>query len=273
MTAENDRIENIGKERLAPAFEALTQISALEKLWLENQDEHTTGRLFLECMALFDRATDVFVKENQPVMAAWTLLQKASVTADLASSANPGKRAELARQALVQAGEGIQTLPSDQPPNIKAITRLYNFVIETLFKIRALLDQPAQVEALDALIKAFSAHFGEVQAIDYSTRSQAYDRLFTAQVLETLVEIEKDPHQRVEMLTASKRLGTQARQQLQFSSATDLTAVTTLLNDLDHKLQAEPATRGSTCPRCGAENPAGRAFCGMCGAQLQEEDQ
>lgn len=273
MTTDNDHIQQKTGERFDLAFDALAQISDLEKQWLDSDNEENARLLLTDGMLLFDRAIEIFTKENQPWMAAWTMLQKASTLADLAGVTDPVLRSELTRQALELSMNGMQIIPDDQPPNLKTITRLYMTVIETLLKIRVLLEKTDQIDALDELIEGISAQFGEVHAWDFSLRSKANDLLFTAQVLDSLVDIEKDPGQRKKMIEASEDLGLQAYDQLKISTAVDLNHVTTLLHGLENKLKSEPVPEGIICTRCGTENPPGRTTCSQCSTQLNEEKQ
>jgi hypothetical protein len=233
MPTKNNLSNKKPGNQIAPAYDALAQVSALEQNWLDTEDEKTAHLLLTDGMKLLNQAIDIFYRENEPIMATWTSLQKASIMGDLARSADPILRSNLTRQALEQAGKAIELMPDGPPPNLTAATKIYLTMIEVLVKIRALLERSEQVEALDELIRGVSAHFGEVQALDLSVRSKAKDLFFTAQVLDTLVEIEKDPQQRKHMITSSRDLASQAYQLLQFSTADNLTPVEALLRALE----------------------------------------
>ena len=259
-------------EPFGPAYDALAQVSVLEQRWLDADNENTAQLLLTDGMKLLDQAIEIFHTENKPIMAAWTSLQKASIMGDLARSADPPLRSDLTRQALEQAEKAIERMPDVRPPNLTTASKLYLTMIEILVKIRALLDKSEQVEALDELIRGVSAHFGEVQALDLSARSKANDLIFTAQVLDALVEIEKDPGQRKPMITSSKDLASQAYQQLQFSTAVNLTPVETLLRELENKLTQEAFPEHLMCAQCGTENLPGTTTCSQCGTPLIEEN-
>lgn len=235
MPAQKNLSSKKPGDPFGPAYDALAQVSVLEQRWLDTENENTTQLLITDGMKLLDHAIEIFHKENKPIMAAWTSLQKASIMGDLARSADPPLRSELTRQALKMAGKAIEIIPDDRSPNLTIVSKLYLTMIETLVKIRALLERSEQVAALDELIRGVSAQFGEVQALDLSARSKANNLFFTARVLDTLVEIEKDPQQQKEMLESSMLLGSQAYHKLKFSSTGDLTPITHFLQELDNK--------------------------------------
>ena len=272
MPTKNNLSNKKPGNQIAPAYDALAQVSALEQNWLDTEDENTVHLLLTDGMKLLNQAIEIFYRENEPIMATWTSLQKASIMGDLARAADSTLRSELTREALELAGKAIEVMPDDHPPNLAAATKLYLTMIEILVKIRAVLERSEQVEALDELIRGVSAHFGEVQALDLSVRNKAYDLFFTAQMLDTLVEIEKDPQQRKHMITSSRDLASQAYQLLQFSTAVKLTPVGTLLRELEYKLNQETVPERIVCAQCGTENPPEANTCSQCHTPLVKEN-
>jgi len=273
MPPEQNPSHPRAKDELAPALEMLAAVSQMEKAWLETENEHTTRQLLTEGLPLLDHATQLFHKANETTLAAWTLLQKASLIGDLARSMGPSDRTSLSRQALELMREAFNRLAESPAPSFSVNTGLYLLMVETLLKIRDLFEDPGQIATLDPLIQSLSAHFGEFLAMDLTLRGRAADQLFTAQVLDSLLDLEEDPQTRQEMLTTSQDLALQAYDQLRASSAADLGPVTSLLESLKNKQRKEFAPLVKLCPQCGAESTPGTRFCSQCGARFSKETQ
>jgi len=266
MPPEPTRLHPSPNQKYAPALAMLASVSLMEAEWLEAETEAATRQLLREGLPLLDRVTRLFHTLEETTMEAWTLLQKASLLADLAQSVGPSERAQLSHQALHVVRESYSRLAASPAPALAETAGLYLLMLETLIKVRDLLTDPGQRAALEELIQGLSAHFGECLATDFSLREQAADQLFTAQMFFSLMDLEEDPRARQEMLTASQELALEAYDQWRASSAEELAPAASLLQSL-HVKQA------SICPQCGAStsSPSGSPFCSQCGARLREE--
>lgn len=275
MPAEPTRLHDAPDEKYAPALAMLGAVSQMEVEWLKADSQTAARQLLEEGQPLLDRVIRLFHTLEDSTLEAWTMLQKASLLADLARSVGSSERAQLSRQALHLVREAHNCLGDSPAPALAATTDLYLLMLETLLKVRDLFEDPVQREALEALIQGLSAHFGECLAADLALREGAADQLFTAQVLDTLIDLEEDPETRQEMLTTSQNLALQAYDQLRATSAADaeLEPVAALLAALKNKDRQTSAPQMTICPQCSASNPLGTRFCRQCGAGLGEEAQ
>jgi len=271
MTTEHDLRHQPPKQDFSHCLELLARVSRMEDNWLKNENEGAIQQLLTKGLPLLDRVTEHFQEANETNMAIWTILQKASLMGDLAKFIEPSSREDLARQALQQVKNGFAALADNPPSTYSMTTTLYLMVIESVFKIRDLFSDPSQIDALEELIQGLSAHFGEFLALDLTLRGQAYDQLFIAQVLETLVDLQKDPQTQQEMIASSKDLALQAYDKLQHSADADLTQVTAFLHTLEQKKPQETQTTKIFCPQCGAGSATGTRFCGQCNTRLIQE--
>ena len=264
MPSEKSRTHPKTDDHLTPALELLAAVSQMEADWLAFDDQRKTRRLVTEGLPLLDRVTLLFHRAEATTMAAWTMLQKASLMTDLAPSMGPTERTKFCRQAFVLVRESFILLSEAPAASFSTTTNLFSLMVETLIKIRDLFDDPGQRAELDRLIQGLSAQFGEHLARDLFRREGGADQLFTAQVLFSLTDLEDDPQTRQEMLAASQELALEAYDQWRASSVEGLTPAVSLL-------QALHARQVSVCPQCGAQSPPGTPFCSQCGARLREE--
>lgn len=254
-----------------PALEILAQISQMEQDWIENENDHTTQHLLNDGIPLFDRVTEYFQHANETTMVLWTSLQKASLMVDLANSFDGQTRTQLARHAFEGVQDCYNRLAAWAPSDINATTGLYLQILETLMKLRALVDDPDQLETLDVLIQGLSAQFGELLALDQSLRSQANDQLFTAHVIASFLAIEEDAQSRQALLDSSQNLAIQAYDLLSITAGADMAPAAELLQTLTTLREQENRPASINCPQCGADSQLGTPFCSQCGTRLNEE--
>jgi len=273
MPAEPTRLYDSLKEKYAPALAMLGAVSQMEAAWLETENQAAPRQLLDEGLPLLDRVIRLFHTLEETTLEAWTLLQKASLLADLAGSLGPSERVQLSHQALHLVREAFNRLGDSPAPALAATKDLYFLMLETLIKVRDLFTEPGQRKALEALIQGLSAHFGECLAVDLSLREKAADQLFTVQMLETLSDLEEDPETRQEMCTASQNLAVDAYDQLRATDVADaqLEPAAALLAALKNKEGQTSAPQVTVCPQCGASSPRGTPFCSQCGARLRKE--
>jgi hypothetical protein len=203
---------------LEPAFTALAQIiEELESLNKSENNQEVQAALE-ESLKMCEQAREIFLAHDQPWLAAWTDLKKASLHAKLAQMANYLGRAVQAHSAMELVNGVLEALPT-YPFNLDLAANIYIGVIDTLFWIRSLFQEPEQLEALDDLIRGVSENLGEAQAMDFLYRAEANDLNFTAGILETLAELEEDSRAREELKKASQELYGQAEDYLSITSA------------------------------------------------------
>jgi len=272
MEAEQSLLDQQPSEKFAHALEMLGQVSYMEKEWLETENEHATHMLLTEGLPLLDHVIELFQSAHETPMALWTMLQKASLMVDLVKTQGEPPQSDFTRQAFELVRDSFFVLADTPLPTLQHTSTLYLLMIEIVLKIRAGFNDPEQLANLDELIQALSARLGEVLALDFSLRSQASDQLFTAQVIESLLPIEDNPQTRQEMLRASQNLALEAYKKYRFSSASNLVPVISLVETLANKQHHETSPAVIVCPQCGAENPIGMLFCGLCGTRLNKED-
>ncbi len=265
MPEGNRTIMTGKKDKLSPALTVLAHLEELEtkRGTVENSD--LDQKLLEESLGLSDQALRIFQTENEIWLTAWISLHKASLLTELARHAEPSVRPVHAHSALELAQKAVQKIEEDPSPDLKPLGRLYAVSLDVVLRIRSLLVEPGQIEAIDMLIRQLGSHLGEIQALDLTMRSEAYDLLFSAQVLNSLVTVEKDPDQQQEMRRTSQKIARDAFDRLRISSPGDLSPLAALMKQL---CEPPPESLRSPCPRCGAENNPGAAFCSQCGATM-----
>ena len=207
---------NVGLE---PAYLILDKIS--DQLDSAGEDHQDLQSALENSLVLYNQAKEIFQEEDQPWLAAWVDLQKASLHGGLAQMANAMGRAVQAHTAMELIGEVLTVLP-DLPPSMDLGAKLYMTMIIPLFQFRPFFEEPEQLQALDDLILGVSENIGEALALDLSLRAEANDLKFTAGVLEALADLEEDPKIKNEILETSKVLSHQAAGNLMISSPLDL---------------------------------------------------
>ncbi len=255
------------KDNLSPALAALSRLEELETKRGTINNSDLTQKLLEESMGLCDQALRIFRTENETWLTAWTSLHKASLLTELARHVDAAVRTVHTRSALEIAQIAVQKIEKDPSPDLKQLGRLYAVTMDIVLRIRSLLDDPGQIEAIDILIRQLASHLGEIQALDLTMRSEAYDLLFSAQVLDSLVTTEKDPDQQKKMRQTRQEIAMDAFDRLRISSPADLNPLVALLKQLREPPQP-PDNLPPHCPRCGAENNPGAAFCSQCGATM-----
>ena len=156
-----------------------------------------------------DQAREIALAHNQPWLAAYIDLKKAALYCELAKDANYIGRGVHIFAAMELVNQTLAAVPGF-PPSLDLAARLYLSVIETLFRVRALLDKPEQLEALDALIRGAAENLGEYQAADLLYRAEANHLTFSAGVLELVAEVNPDSGDDVKLIAAAQQLRREA---------------------------------------------------------------
>jgi len=260
MADQNDRLE--------PAIAAIERLDELDSKRESANDESLIKRLLEDSLGLCDQALRVFRMENETWLDSRISIHKASLLTELATLVDPAVRpvhtrtaVELVQKAMLQ----VEDIPS---PDLRKLARIYTSSLDTLLRIRVHFDQTDQLDALDELIRTIGARLGEIQALDLSLRSEAYDLLFSAQVLDSMTMLEQDPAEQMEMRSNSKEMALEAYDRLRISSPSTFAPLAEFLKQINTPLPEEPESLLTTCPRCGAENSPDAMFCNQCGTTM-----
>lgn len=195
---------------LEPAFSALRKITELFESVAESDDDKEIRAVLKKALKLCDQAREIFLVKDQPWLGAWTDIRKASLHCELAQiENNKGQAAQInsAMELLKKVLDSMETYP----PSADMTAKLYNGMIDTLFRIRSFFDEEEQLEAIDAFIKGIAENMGEAMAVDLSLRVEANDLKFTAGILEALAVLEEDQKEKEEMQKTSRDLSDQAK--------------------------------------------------------------
>ena len=216
MQSDQFKKTNPIKEELEPAFSALGKITELFASVAESDDDKEIRAVLKRALKFCDQAGEIFFAKEEPWLEAWTDIRKASLHCELAQIENKkGQAAQInsAMELLKKVLDSMETYP----PSADMTAKLYNGMIDTLFRIRSFFDEEAQLGAIDAFIKGIAENMGEAMAVDLSLRAEANDLKFTAGILEVLADLEDDPKEKEEMLKTSKDLSQQATENLMLS--------------------------------------------------------
>jgi len=220
MQSDQLKKTNPINEELEPAFSALRKITELFESVAESDDDKEIRTVLKKALKLCDKAREIFLEKDQSWLGAWTDIRKASLHCELAQiENNKGQAAQInsAMELLKKVLDSMETYP----PSADMTAKLYNGMIDTLFRIRSFFDEEEQLEAIDAFIKGIAENMGEAMAVDLSLRAEANDLKFVAGILETLADLEEDPKEKEEMLKTSQDLSQQAAENLILSGTRD----------------------------------------------------
>jgi ribosomal protein L40E len=256
------------KDRLEPAFAALARIDELHAKRDTSNDDNLSKRLIEDSLGLCDQALRVFRRHNETWLDSWAALHKAALLTELAHLVDPAVRQVHTRTAVELVQKSMQQVENISSPDLRKLAWIYNSAIETIFRIRVHYDEGDKLEALDELIRTLGSRLGEIQALDLSLRSEAYDLLFSAQILDSMIMLEQDPAEQMEMRSKSKGMALDAYDRLRISSPSSLAPLVEFLDQVNEPLNQEPESRLSICPRCGAENSKDAMFCNQCGTTM-----
>ena len=166
----------------------LTRISArLAELEGGKEGELLAG--LDECLEQADQAQDLAIEGNQPWLAAWIALQKASLHSDLAEFSSAMGRAVQVHTSMNLILETAESIP-DLPPDLDRAASLYLTLIGVLLRIRTFFEEKDQLQAVDGLIQGCAETLGQLLAHSQALKAEAADLLFTARILEALDDLE-----------------------------------------------------------------------------------
>jgi hypothetical protein len=204
-------------QQLSDGMDLLQEISAdLGKLEESSPDKDI--QVVLErSIERCGQASEIFQSQDQPWLAAWVDLRKASLLCELADGKKTKARHAQAQKALDLVMEVMEKAP-DFPPSLDLTARLHITMIEILFRFRVLFEKPHQLEAIDGLIRAVAENLGEAQAMDLLYRRQTADLDFTAGVLDAMIQIEEDPELIVKLAGPMNQIKEQAAARRAFSN-------------------------------------------------------
>lgn len=223
--------------------------------------------------------TDMALRHYESLETPWrmtnTLLMKASILAEMAwDEESEETRFEDVRQALEHCEQALTVLNEAEALHFELSGIAYANAVTILLRIRPLLKVEEAQQALNELIKGCSGLMGECFAWDIQHRAEGNDLLFMARVLGTLVEVEKDPQERLETVRAELETALEAVDRLRHTSDLDLVreAYALVQETRDQMRTLEKArvdqAKSLQCPTCGAFNPPGSRFCNQCGTPL-----
>ena len=165
----------------------------------------------------YGKASDFFLSQDQPWLAARVDLMKTSLLCEMADGKKAKARMEQAQAALTLVMEVLEKAPNF-PTSLDQTAKLYIAVIETLFRIRALFKKPDQQGAIDELIQVVAGNMGEAQAMDLLYRRETADLDFTAGVLDALIEFEEDTEVILKLADSTHKIKQQSAARKAFSS-------------------------------------------------------
>lgn len=220
QTDQVERATHKNKE-LKPAFSALSKINEIFMAAAELDDDEEIRAVLEKALGLCDQAGKIFLEKDQAWLGAWTDIRKASLHCELAQIENNTGRAvqiHAAMELLRKVMDSMETVP----PSADMAAKLYNGMIDTLFRIRSFFDEEEQLEAINAFIQGLAENLGEAMAVDLSLRAEANDLKFTAGILEALADLEEDPREKEEILKNSQELSQQAAENLLLSGTREM---------------------------------------------------
>lgn len=257
--------------RITAALALLAAISEKEEQWAVTEDLQAVQTLQAESLSLYDQVIASLRAAGENWFCAWVMLKKASLAVELARSAPPAARQEVVDKVIQLAQQAFAEVENDTNPGLDRIAKLCLASIDPLLRMRTLLEQPDQVDAVDEFIRALSTHYGETLALTFQMRSEAYDRYFNAQVIASMIPTERDPGQQLEMKRKCRALAIEAYEQLLVSGDPNSSSVFAFIRTLEALTPPAAEASGPTCPACGFPAPANALFCSQCGARLSQE--
>lgn len=147
-----------------------------------------------ECLELADQAHRTALEEDQPWLAAWIALQKASLHSDLAEFSGAMGRAVQIHSAMNLIVETADSIPG-LPANLDLAARLYIDLTGILLRIRTFFEEEEQLQALDDLVRGCAENLGQLLAQSQSLKIEAADLMVTARMIEVLDHLEGSPQQ------------------------------------------------------------------------------
>ena len=221
MQSEQSKKFNAIKKELEPAFSAMGKITELFESVAESDDDKEIRAVLKKALKLCDQARAIFFAKEETWLGAWTDIRKASLYCELAQVENNKGRVVQIQSAMEQIKKVIDSMET-HPPTADMTAKLYNGMIDTLFRILSFFDEEEQLDAINAFIKGMAENMGEAMAIDLSLRAEANDLKFTAGILEALADLEEDPKEKEEMLKTSQELSQQAAENLFLSGTREM---------------------------------------------------
>jgi hypothetical protein len=216
ITKDNQAMDKI-KQELSQGMDLLQKIT-IELGKLDESSQKKDIQAVLEgAVERFGKASEFFLSQDQPWLAAWVDLRRASLLCELANDMKAKGRRAQAQKALELVMEVMEKAP-DFPPSLDLTVKLHTAMIEPLFRIRALFEKPDQREAIDDLISAVAENLGEAQAMDLLYRRETADLDFTAGVLDALIEVEEDPEVILKLADSAHKIKGQSAARNAFSS-------------------------------------------------------
>jgi hypothetical protein len=206
------------KQTLSEGMDLLEEISAELGKLNETSQKKEIKAVLEEAVQRCGQASEFFLYQDQPWMAAWVDLRKASLVCKLADGKRAKGRMAQAQAALDLVMEVLEKAP-DFPASLDLTAKLHIAMIEPLFQIRALFKEPDQQEVINRLIQAVAENLGEAQAMDLLYRRETADLDFTAGVLDALIEIEEEPETILKLADAAHKIKEQIAARKAFSSS------------------------------------------------------
>jgi hypothetical protein len=183
----------------------------------ESSQEQDIQEVLERAVKRCGQASDFFLSQDQPWLASWVDLRKASLLCQLADGKKAKARNVQARTAL-DLVMGVMEKAPGFPPSLDLTSKLHIAMLEPLFRIRALFEKPDQLEAIDGLIRAVSENMGEAQAMDLSYRRETADLDFSAGVLDALIQVEEEPEVIIKLAGPMNKIKEQIAARNRFSS-------------------------------------------------------
>jgi len=216
ITKDNQAMDKI-KQELSQGMDLLQEIAA-ELGKLDESSQKKDIQAVLEgAVERCGKASDFFLSQEQPWLAAWVDLKEASLLCELADGMKAKGRVAQAQIALALVMEVMEKAPGF-PPSLDLTARLHTDMIVPLFQIRALFEKQDQLEAMDDLIRAVAENLGEAQAMDLLYRRETADLDFTAGVLDALIEVEEDTEVILKLADSAHKIKGQSAARRAFSS-------------------------------------------------------
>jgi hypothetical protein len=223
MQTDQNKITASFDKEFEPAFSALEKVTKLFASVAESDDARKIQSVLNKALKLCHQAGEIFLEKDQPWLAAWTCLRKASLHCELAHVGKDKGRDVQTRTAMELLKNVLDSMEAD-PPSVNMAAKLYDGIIYTLFRIRSLFNESEQIEALDDMIKVMAENLGETMALDLSLRAEANDLKFTAGILGSLADFEEDPILKQDMQKTSRDLLDQAKGNVILSGTLDASA-------------------------------------------------
>lgn len=228
-------------------------------------------RLLEESIGLCNQAVRSFREAEETWLTWWVTMLKATVLAEMAALDQTEIRPVNLRSALELIQQVLLDVEATPIPNLLHTARLYSLGIDTLFRIRAQYEEPAQQQTLDNLIRGLAERLGEIQALEFATRAAAYEDLYAARVLDSLNDLVDEGADKQELNQSVAELAYLAYEKLRRSSSPHSESARQLFMTSARKLDknAPPDNTELICAGCGQASSANTTFCSHCGVALQ----